>query len=89
MRNVMPTVIAPLVYVLIQTEAGHAIEAAASLRAVVGEGAVEVVQGPFDIIVRVNDEEREAQVLRRCERSPFIRALPCRTRRTITERSTS
>lgn len=84
----MPTDDAPIAYLLIQTEAGHAVEGAASLRALAGEVAVEVVQGAFDIIARVADERAEADVMRRCERRPFIRVLPCRVRRPRTDRST-
>jgi hypothetical protein len=74
----MSTDLAPIVYLLIQTEAGHAVEASASLRALAGDDAIEVVQGAFDIIARVTDERTEADVLRRCELRPFIRVLPCR-----------
>lgn len=65
-------------YLLIQTEAGGAREAARSLRALVGKDAVDIVQGPFDLVARAEDEETEAQILRRCAEPPFIRALPCR-----------
>lgn len=84
----MPADMAPIAYLLIQTEAGRAVEAAASLRALAGEHAVEVVQGPFDIIASVTDERTEAEVMRRCELRPFIRVLPCRLGRQRTDRST-
>lgn len=85
----MPTDVPPIAYLLIQTEAGHAVEAAASLRALAGERAVEVVRGPFDIIARVADKRIEADVMRRCELRPFIRVLPCRVGRRRPDRSTA
>jgi hypothetical protein len=67
-------------YLLIQTEIGRVVEAAQMLRALAGATAVEVVEGPFDIVARTEDEGTEARLMSRCATKPFLRVLPCRVR---------
>lgn len=66
-------------YLLIQAEAGRVDEAAAILRSVAAADAIDIVQGPFDIIARAEDPDSEGALTDRCAAPPFIRVLPCRS----------
>jgi DNA-binding Lrp family transcriptional regulator len=47
-------------YVLIQTEIGKPPQVAAALRSIPGLGTVDLVTGPYDIILRVEAEDIDA-----------------------------